>query len=188
MAVKSFDKFLNETGTVLIKADGIHSQTIKACRAIAIWSCPSFSGGQIEVPVDPRVDGCIEALRCSDNHLVELRLTDDLPCLETVDCSHNQLKELSLSVPPEHSGVKNLKSLVCSYNEMSKLDLMFLGNLSDIDCSHNNLTSLRLSRHTKLRRINCSHNRLQVLDLSGIVALEHLNAQANRFSDPPVNE
>ncbi len=59
-----------------------------------------------------------------------------------------------------------LKTLKCSQNKLTALDLKNNTNLETLFCDYNQLTNLDLSQNTKLIRISCAHNQLVVLDLT----------------------
>ena len=54
--------------------------------------------------------------------------------------------------------------------------------LKTLDCSGNLLTSLDVSQNTALTGLNCSDNQLTTLNLSSLSKLEHLKADRNRLA------
>ena len=61
---------------------------------------------------------------------------------------------------------KNLKKLDCSYNELTKLEIINLALLTDVDCSHNQLTVFNAKGCTNLEVLNCSSNKLEGFNVS----------------------
>ena len=85
-----------------------------------------------------------------------------------------------------------MEKLVCSNNEMTKLDCDG-GMLSELDlrgctaltemtCNDNMLTALELSGCTALTELSCKDNWMTALDMSGCTALTSLNCQYNRLT------
>ncbi len=98
------------------------------------------------------------------------------------------------------SGLKNLLSLACDYNQLETLILGEKTQLLSLSCSANNLTSLDLSpcpslttascawnliedlnvkNHPSLVSLSCSNNKLTTLDASGIPTLSTLTCSDN---------
>ena len=95
---------------------------------------------------------------------VEVRMGDN-PLLKTLSCSFCDLTSLDLS------GCPNLESLDCGYNNLTSLDLSRCPKLTDLDCQDNNLASLDVSGCSDLGTLRCEGNNLTSLNVSGCLSL-----------------
>lgn len=95
---------------------------------------------------------------------VEVRMGDN-PLLKTLSCSFCDLTSLDLS------GCPNLESLDCGYNNLTSLDLSRCPKLTDLDCRDNNLASLDVSGCSELGTLRCEGNNLTSLNVSGCLSL-----------------
>lgn len=59
-----------------------------------------------------------------------------------------------------------LRTLNCSENNLTALDVSCLLNLEELFCDNNSLEELQVSGLSKLKRLDCQKNRLTALDLS----------------------
>lgn len=92
----------------------------------------------------------------------------------SIDCSGRGIRSLY--------GIENftaLRTLDCSDNALTGLDLQRLGSLESVDCSHNELTSLQLGNLRGLTRLNCADNRLDLLPLEYTGSLSELDCSGN---------
>ena len=80
--------------------------------------------------------------------------------LKTLDCSQNDLSTLDISGNP------SLNRLYCSKNKLKSLNLSKNTRLLYLSASDNDITSLDLSNNRKLSLLICSGNRLSSLDIS----------------------
>ena len=76
----------------------------------------------------------------------------------------------------------SLKSLECSYNQLTSLDVSNNTALTDLQCGYNELTSLDVSNNTALTDLYCSFNQLTSLDVSNNTALKSLDCFRNPFT------
>lgn len=76
----------------------------------------------------------------------------------------------------------SLRSLDCSSNSLTALDLTRIYQLEELDCSRNELILLRLGEQRGLRRLLCADNRLDFLDLEYAVSLSELDCAGNRLT------
>ena len=93
--------------------------------------------------------------------------------LKTLECTDNQLTSLDVS---------NNTALVlfaCMRNQLTSLDVSTCSALFHLHCDFNQLTSLDISGCTALKALECDFNQLASLDVSGCTALEHLSCQGN---------
>lgn len=103
---------------------------------------------------------------------VEVRMGDN-PLLKTLTCSFCDLTSLDLS------GCPNLESLDCGYNNLTSLDLSSCPNLTDLDCQNNNLASLDLTSCPDLDSLHCEGNNLTSLNVSGCLSLRTVICRYN---------
>jgi Leucine-rich repeat (LRR) protein len=104
-------------------------------------------------------------------------------------------------------GCTNLKSLICSYNNLTTLNVQDCTNLRELDCSHNQLTSLDLHGMniigedqssnpwgTFIAGVNCSNNQITNLNIDNLTTnfldcsnnnISSLNTQALTFVGIP---
>jgi hypothetical protein len=96
--------------------------------------------------------------------------------LRTLDCSNNELSTLDIS--------KNLAliDLRCSHNKLNSLDISKNLALSILHCINNNLISLDVSKNTALTVLVCSQNKLTTIDLSKNSALTILFCDSNKLT------
>jgi Leucine-rich repeat (LRR) protein len=137
-------------------------------------------------------------LNCSNNYLVTLNVLN-LTNLRNLYCPFNQLTTLNLSglsnlqildysynqlALSDVSGLStNLKSLACSGNNLTSLDVTGLTSLENLSCNTNELTSLDLSTLPNLLTLDCSVNHLPSLDVSNLINLQQLNVGMNLIPD-----
>ncbi|RWX02544.1 T9SS type A sorting domain-containing protein [Flavobacterium cerinum] len=76
----------------------------------------------------------------------------------------------------------NLKTLKCSGNEISTLDVSMLSLLMTINCSRNQITNINVSGLNQLKELSCSANNISTLNTSGLTALETLFCQGNSLN------
>ena len=86
--------------------------------------------------------------------------------LKSLDCSQNNLSTLDIS------GNKSLTWLDCSLNALKTLDLSQNPDLLQLLANENELESLNLSANTKLTSLSCRKNRLSSLDISALPWVE----------------
>jgi Secretion system C-terminal sorting domain len=79
--------------------------------------------------------------------------------LELLDVTNCNLTTINLT------GLNNLKTFRCDYNQITDLNLSGLHNLEEINCVGNLLTSLDLYGLTNLVSLNCSNNLLTNLNI-----------------------
>lgn len=75
----------------------------------------------------------------------------------------------------------NLRSLDCSGNRLTRLDVGMLAHLERLDCASNGLTSLRTDGLRALVELDCSENPLPLLDLTSNVSLTRFAARGCDF-------
>ena len=75
-----------------------------------------------------------------------------------------------------------LKTLNCSGNNLTDIDVHKNTDLQALDCSDNQLATLDISGNSKLSELYCSNNRFASLDVSSNAALEKLYCHANQLT------
>jgi Leucine-rich repeat (LRR) protein len=96
--------------------------------------------------------------------------------LQTLNCYFNQLTSLSVS------GLTNLQNLNCRGNQLTSLNVSGLTNLLYLNCDDNQLPSLNVSGLTNLQQLYCSSNQLPSLDLSGLSILQEVYCVDNQLT------
>ena len=104
----------------------------------------------------------------------------------------NAVFQIDVDGDPEHNGgitslegiafFPALESLLCSYNQLTSLDVSKNTALTDLWCMDNQLTALDVSRNTALTRLGCSNNKLTSLDVSRNGALTGLWCVGNQLT------
>lgn len=107
-------------------------------------------------------------------------VTNNIKNLTSLDISYSSIANLT--------GIEDftdLKSLNCSVNPITKLDLSKNINLESLSCGSNsgstngggsgNLTSLDLSKNVNLKSLNCASNKITTLNILACTKLEYLN-------------
>ena len=81
------------------------------------------------------------------------------------------------------SNFKNLKVLICPFNNLTGIDLGGNTKLTKVECYNNDkLTGINLTYCTELVTLRCDNCALQNLDLSKNTKLENLNCRNNKLS------
>lgn len=102
--------------------------------------------------------------------------------LKTLECTNNQLTSLNLS------GLSNLVRLSCGSNPLTSLNLSGLTSLTNLVCNANKLTSLNLDGTTGLEFLDCSDNKLTSLDVSKLTKLTTLKCYKNQLTTLDVSK
>lgn len=114
----------------------------------------------------------LEYLNCSGLLLTSLDVSENTK-LETLICSNNQLERLDVSANPE------LDYLDCSGNQLTELDLRSNRMLVILDCRNNRLEKLELGANETLTTLACQMNQLESLDVSTSKGLKTLYCYDN---------
>ncbi len=112
----------------------------------------------------------INAHRCQ---LKNIQGIEYFTALKTLVCSSNRLTKLDVS--------QNLalEKLHCSENQLTSLDVTKNTTLTSLSCSQNQLTSLDVTKNTALTSLSCSQNQLTSLDVTKNTALYYLFCNGN---------
>ena len=97
--------------------------------------------------------------------------------IKSLTCSENKLTSLNVQ------GLPDLETLVCSKNQLTSLDLHGLTKLSMLDCTENKLSSLNLQGATALTMVSCQNNELTTLDVQGLTSVTTLYCSYNQLKN-----
>ena len=114
-------------------------------------------------------------LDCSKNNITALTSTFYNKNIETIICYANKLNTLPV-------GITSLKSLICSFNELSKLNASRMPSLEVLICSSNKIAELNLGAKDSLKILFMQENSVENLDLSQSQSLRILNCSDNNLS------
>ena len=129
-----------------------------------------------------------EEIRCARDFQMQDRDIHDLTGIEIFTnitdliCSGNQLTKLDLS--------KNTKlvTLYCGNNQLTELDVSKCTKLVELVCGENQLTKLDVSKCKALREFECSHNMLTKLNVNSNKKLERLWCDHNQLTSVNVSK
>ena len=124
----------------------------------------------------------ITVMDVSEKEIKSLKGIEYFTALRTLNCSDNELTELDIS------GNTALDTLDCSYNELTELDLSKNTALRSLDCGFNELTALDVSKNTALRSLDCDDNKLTSLDISKNTELTHLDCGFNELTSLDISK
>jgi hypothetical protein len=110
------------------------------------------------------------------NNIADLNGIQKFINLKTLDCSRNKLSSLNVS------SLVQLTSLDCLSNQLTSLNVSSTVNLTSLDCRFNKLNSLDLSSLVKLTSLECSHNLIVSLNLNSLVNLTKLYCDNNQLN------
>ncbi len=96
--------------------------------------------------------------------------------LKTLLCSGNELTKLELS------GHSTIEVLDCGDNQLKDLDVWYLPNLISFKCNGNEIATLDFNNNKDLKNLNCSSNLLKDLELSENRKLTSLECQSNQLT------
>jgi Leucine-rich repeat (LRR) protein len=143
----------------------------------------AFSGG-VSVPIDTNNDSeiqvseaqVIDSLNVSIGSIEDLTGISAFTNLKSLNCSQNQLTALDLSA------LTGLKKINFEENQVGQFDVLPFSNLEELLCSRNQLTALNLTNSSALKKLGCAINNLTALDLSNLIALEYLDCMGNNLT------
>ena len=129
---------------------------------------------------DVTVEGC-DLPTLNDGWSGTLNATGDTIVIKgnikSLTCSENKLTSLNVQ------GLPDLETLVCSKNQLTSLDLHGLTKLSMLDCTENKLSSLNLQGAAALTMVSCQNNELTTLDVQGLTSVTTLYCGYNKLKD-----
>ena len=97
--------------------------------------------------------------------------------IKSLTCSENKLTSLNVQ------GLPDLETLVCSKNQLTSLDLHGLTKLSMLDCTENKLSSLNLQGAAALTMVSCKNNELTTLNVQGLTSVTTLYCGYNKLEN-----
>ncbi|MFV22397.1 LPXTG cell wall anchor domain-containing protein [Listeria monocytogenes] len=117
----------------------------------------------------------------------EMQATDtiseeQLATLTSLDCHNSSIADMT--------GIEKLTGLtklICTYNNITTLDLSQNTNLTYLACDSNKLTNLDVTPLTKLTYLNCDTNKLTKIDVSQNPLLTYLNCARNTLTEIDVS-
>ncbi len=121
-----------------------------------------------------------------DIHVDRMRIASlagiaSFPNLKTLSCSGNQLTELDVSRNPA------LEALWCGVNQLTELDVSHNPALQELECAHNQLPQLDVSQNPALWLLYCGSNHLTELNLQNNPALTDLHCGMNQLKELDVS-
>ena len=119
---------------------------------------------------------CITSLEIEQRNISSLQGVEYLTFLRSLDCSDNNISQIDLS--------KNTKLVTLSINycKLSNLDLSKNTGLVELRCTSNNLKTLNISNCKALTDLMCGENSITSLDLSKNTNLENLGCENNKIT------
>jgi Leucine-rich repeat (LRR) protein len=121
-------------------------------------------------------DGRITSLNLYNRGLKGTLDVSGLANLQTLSCYYNELTSLNVS------GLANLQYLGCDNNDLTSLNISGLANLQYLNCYKNQLTSLNVSGLANLQYLYCDNNQLTSLNVSGLANLQSLSCGYNQLT------
>ena len=106
----------------------------------------------------------ITVMDVSEKEIKSLKGIEYFTALRTLNCSDNELTELDIS------GNTALDTLDCSYNELTALDVSKNTALDSLDCSVNELTALDVSKNTALNVLTCCGNQISGQNMDDLIS------------------
>ena len=92
------------------------------------------------------------------------------------------LESKNLTGTLDVSGLTELKTLFCGFNDLTGLNVTNNTALTTLSCNENQLTSLDVSSLSALEFLGCSENKLTSLDVSANAALTMLSCYTNQLT------
>ncbi|WP_415579595.1 carbohydrate binding domain-containing protein, partial [Flavobacterium succinicans] len=110
------------------------------------------------------------------SNISDLTGIQDFVGLKSLNCSNNQLTNLDVT--------KNvaLTELICSSNKLTNLNLSNNLALINLYCSYNQLTNLDITKNVALKKLSCEVNQLTSLDLTKNFAITDLSCRSNKLT------
>lgn len=135
------------------------------------------------VKIDANGDGIItqqevediRGLNLQSSEIQSLVGIENFTDLRSLDCSQNFITTLDVT------SLADLRELRCFNNTLTSLNVLGLENLKILDCSTNELTVLDVTGLEYLTSLICSNNALTTLDLNSNISLEILGCFNNNL-------
>jgi len=118
----------------------------------------------------------VDSINVDSAGITSLKGIEYFPALKSLKCTKNKLTTLDIS--------KNtaLKQLICNDNKLIALDVSLDTALTVLCCSVNDITTLDVSKNPALESLNCSKNKLTSLDISKNTALTNMDCSHNELT------
>ncbi len=139
------------------------------------WVKEEVAGGR-NVLTDAQI-AAVENMDLNSQGISSLKGLEFFTALKTLECSENKLTKLDLSRNPA------LDMLFCNDNMLTELDLSHNPLLEELHCYNNKLTKLALPHAPALTKLHCYDNELTKLDLPHAPALEMLTCSGNGLTE-----
>jgi len=147
---------------------------------------PEFEQALIDLGIDS--DGIINqevltadisvvtSLDVNSKDINDLTGIEDFSSLTFLDCTNNELSSLNVNQN------KNLKHLICFFNNITFLQVTGATALETLKCENNNLPSLNVSQNPNLSLLHCNANVLTNLNTTGASSLTDLECIGNNLT------
>ncbi|QMW00944.1 fibronectin type III domain-containing protein [Spirosoma foliorum] len=150
----------------------------------------NFEKALIDLKIDSVRDGLLRGtdaqkvinLPLANKNISRLQGIEAFISLKTLDCSANNLSSLDVSQNTA------LNKLYCNANKLTRLDVTKNVALNELDCSANSLTSLDVSQSTALTLLGCTKNNLTSLNISTNTKLAKLYCTNNRLTSLDISK
>ncbi|OOB82647.1 DUF7619 domain-containing protein [Flavobacterium columnare] len=119
---------------------------------------------------------------------IDANSNNEIEITEALATSYLDLNFSSISNLVGIQSFTNLKTLRCSQNQISSLNISSNALLITLDLSYNKLTNLNVSNNTLLTVFDCSFNQLTSLNVDSNIALIELNCFNNQLTVLNVNK
>ena len=161
--------------TLYCRYSGFTKLDLSAYTKLSFLSCAGCKFSTLDLRKNTKLGTVLCSQETNDTECTKIKVLNvtGLDNLSTIECEYNEISVLDTSN-------KNMYRLKCTDNKISKLDLSSSVQLSDLYCSDNQLTSLDLSASTELRYVKCYNNKITKLTLpetSRMTGLECFNNQ-----------
>nr|MBQ6241136.1 hypothetical protein [Lachnospiraceae bacterium] len=120
--------------------------------------------------------GKIVKLVLKNKSIGSLKGIENFSSMRTLTCTDNALTSLDLR------GCSALETLACGNNSLKSLNVSGCSSLKELSCENNQLTALNVTQNTLLTTLNCSRNRLTSLNVTYNTALETLDCSNNALT------
>ncbi|EJK6375545.1 MucBP domain-containing protein [Listeria monocytogenes] len=116
----------------------------------------------------------LTSLDCHNSSIADMTGIEKLTGLTKLICTYNNITTLDLSQNT------NLTYLACDSNKLTNLDVTPLTKLTYLNCDTNKLTKIDVSQNPLLTYLNCAHNTLTEIDVSHNTQLTELDCHLNK--------
>ena len=114
---------------------------------------------------------------CSGNLIQKLDFSQN-QSHQFISCYRNRLSELVLPKDP-----RELRTLYCGLNNLTKLDITEFVNLESFHCENNLINSLPLGKKPLLTMLDCSNNPISTIDLKNCEKLQNVTIDSCKIKD-----